>query len=192
VKKISKSQPCHIDPDDAELFRAAVGKVKPLKEQNRIIAKATNRKTVVRSLFPSLSTPNLLHDRYSAEYTSSSPVEEVPSEFLRNGLSKMTLRKMRRQNGPIQDRLDLHGLKRNEARKLLQQFLYESTQRKLRCVLVIHGKGINSSGGEAVLRKFSRHWLTCHPSVLGYCDAPARGGGNGAVLILLKTGSNAC
>jgi DNA-nicking Smr family endonuclease len=64
--------------------------------------------------------------------------------------------------------------------------LHEAAQRKLRCVLVIHGKGLNSQGGAAVLRKLARHWLTQHQQVLGYCDAPAKDGGSGAVLVLLK------
>lgn len=99
----------------------------------------------------------------------------------------MTLRKLRRHNGPIQARLDLHGLHTEAARKLLQQFLQEAMQREFRCVLVIHGKGMNSPGGEAILRKLSRHWLTQHPDVLGYCEAPPKEGGSGAVLVLLKT-----
>ena len=63
-----------------------------------------------------------------------------------------------------------------------------AVQRNLRCVLVIHGKGLNSPGGEAVMRKLARHWLAQHPRVLAYCDAPPRYGGSGAVLVLLKSG----
>ena len=106
-----------------------------------------------------------------------------------NGLSRMTLRKLRRGTWPIQDSLDLHGNNTDAARRLLQEFLHEATQRNLRCVLVIHGKGLNSQGGEAVLRELTRHWLTQHRQVLGYCDAQPRNGGSGAVLVLLKTGS---
>ena len=115
--------------------------------------------------------------------------EKVPDEFLSNGLSRMTLRKLRRGTWPIQDSLDLHGNNTDAARKLLQEFLHEATQRNLRCVLVIHGKGLNSQGGEAVLRKLTRHWLTQHRQVLGYCDAQPRNGGSGAVLVLLKAAS---
>ena len=106
-----------------------------------------------------------------------------------NGLSRMTLRKLRRGTWPIEDSLDLHGNHTDAARKLLQEFLHAAAQRNLRCVLVIHGKGLNSRGGEAVLRKLARHWLAQHPHVLGYCDAPAKYGGSGAVLVLLKAGS---
>jgi DNA-nicking Smr family endonuclease len=96
------------------------------------------------------------------------------------------LRKLRRGNWPIEDSLDLHGSHTDAARKLLQKFMLEAAQRNLRCVLVIHGKGLNSRGGEAVLRRLARHWLTQHPHVLGYCDAPPKYGGNGAALVLLK------
>ena len=101
----------------------------------------------------------------------------------------MTLRKLRRGGWPIQDSLDLHGNNSDAARKLLQEFLHEAVQHELRCVLVIHGKGLNSQNGEAILRKLTRHWLTQHPRVLGYCDALPKEGGSGAVLVLLKSGS---
>jgi DNA-nicking Smr family endonuclease len=101
----------------------------------------------------------------------------------------MALRKLRRGGWPVQDYLDLHGNDSDAARKLLQEFLHTASQHELRCVLVIHGKGLNSRGGEAVLRKLTRHWLTQHPLVLGYCDAPPKEGGSGAVLVLLKTSS---
>ncbi len=98
----------------------------------------------------------------------------------------MTLRKLRRGHWPVQDRLDLHGNTADAARRLLQAFLREAAQRGLRCVLVIHGKGINSPGGEAVLRRLTRHWLAQRPDALAWCDAPPRDGGSGAVLVLLK------
>jgi DNA-nicking Smr family endonuclease len=115
--------------------------------------------------------------------------ENAPDEYLSNGLSRLALRKLRRGGWPVQDSLDLHGNNSDAARKLLQEFLHEAMQRELRCVLVIHGKGLNSRGGKALLRKLTRHWLTQHPGVLGYCDAQPKEGGSGAVLLLLKTGS---
>jgi DNA-nicking Smr family endonuclease len=179
VKQPAKNQSGNISPDDTALFRAAVGEVKPLVEQNRITPKPSPRKPLLRpAVAPSI--PDTLSD-YAAEST--------PDEYLSNGLSRMVLRKLRRGSWPVQDRLDLHGNGSDAARKLLQEFLHEATQRELRCVLVIHGKGLNSQGGEAVLRRLTRHWLTQHPRVLGYCDALPKEGGSGAVLVLLKTGA---
>jgi len=134
-----------------------------------------------------MEIPDTLSDGCPANSFSDFAAENAPDEFLSNGLSRMTLRKLRRGGWPIQDSLDLHGNNSDAARKLLQEFLYEATQRELRCVLVIHGKGLNSKGGEAVLRKLTRHWLSQHQHVLGYCDAPGKDGGSGAALVLLKT-----
>jgi DNA-nicking Smr family endonuclease len=179
VKKTAKDKSDKIAPEDAALFRAAVGTVKPLTEQNRVTPQAAPRRPRLRPATPPPDIADTLHD-YSDE--------SAPDEFLGNGLSRMTLRKLRRGTWPIQDSLDLHGNNTDAARKLLQAFLHEATGRNLRCVLVIHGKGLNSQGGEAVLRKLTRHWLTQHQQVLGYCDAQPRNGGSGAVLVLLKTG----
>ena len=178
VKKPPAKQPDEAAPDDAALFRAAIGTVKPLPEQNRVTPQPVPRKPLRRPTVTSPSIPDTLSD-FAAESS--------PDEYLSNGLSRMTLRKLRRGVWPVQDSLDLHGNNSDAARKLLQEFLHEAMQREFRCVLVIHGKGLNSQGGEAVLRKLTRHWLTQHPLVLGYCDAPPKEGGSGAVLVLLKT-----
>lgn len=166
-----------IDPEDTALFRAAIGEVRPLPEQNRIEPQNPPRKPLPRTPKTPAEIPDTLSD-FAAE--------DAPEEFLRNGLPRMTLRKMRRSHWPVQDSLDLHGNTGDAARKLLQEFLHEAAQRGLRCVLVIHGKGMNSRGGEAVLRKLTRHWLAQRPDVLAYCDAPPGGGGSGAALVLLK------
>jgi DNA-nicking Smr family endonuclease len=178
VRKPPKSKSGKIAPEDAALFRAAIGEVRPLAGQNRIIPRPVPRKPLLRSSATPASIPDTLSD-FSAE--------TAPDEYLSNGLSRMTLRKLRRGTWPIEDSLDLHGNHTDAARKLLQAFLHQAAMHKLRCVLIIHGKGLNSRGGEAVLRKLARHWLTQHPLVLGYCDAPAKDGGSGAVLVLLKS-----
>ncbi|MCR4302884.1 MAG: Smr/MutS family protein [Gallionella sp.] len=188
MKKSCENNICKIAPGDAALFRAAIGEVKPLAEQNRITPKPAPRKPLLRSPIPPPAIPDTWSDGCPARSFSDSADGDAPDEFLGNGLSRMALRKLRRGSQPVQDRLDLHGLHTGTARKLLQEFLHEAAQRNLRCVLVIHGKGINSPGGEAVLRKLTRHWLTRHPGVMGYCDAPPKEGGSGAVMILLKAG----
>jgi DNA-nicking Smr family endonuclease len=189
VKKTAKSKTGKIAPEDAALFRAAVGEVQPLAEQNRITPQPAPRKPVLRTPAAAPEIIDSLSDGCPNSFSDFAP-ENAADEFLGNGLSRMTLRKLRRETRPVQDSLDLHGNHTDEARKLLQEFLHEATQRNLRCVLVIHGKGLNSRGGEAVLRKLARHWLTQHPQVLGYCDAPPRYGGSGAALVLLRNSGN--
>jgi DNA-nicking Smr family endonuclease len=165
---------------DAALFHAAVDGVKPLPAQNRINPQKPPRRFIPRSPAPPLAVPDTLSDFAAGE---------APEEYLHNGLSRMTLRKLRRGHWPMQGSLDLHGNNSDNARKLLQEFLHEAALRGLRCVLVIHGKGMNSLGGEAVLRKLTRHWLAQRPDVLAYCDALPKDGGSGAALVLLKANS---
>jgi len=178
VKKTAKNHSGKVAPEDAALFRAAVGTVKPIAKQDRITPRLPPSKSLPRPSAKPASIPDTLSDITA---------ENVPDEYLGNGLSRMTLRKMRRGTWPIQDSLDLHGTHTDTARRLLLDFLHEAAQRNLRCVLVIHGKGLNSKEGVAVLRKVARHWLMQLPLVLGYCDAPVQYGGSGAVLVLLKS-----
>lgn len=169
-------QPPPQDTDDAALFRAAVGEVQPITRQNRIEPQTPPRHPPHHAV-PAEAIPDTLSDHIT---------QDAPEEFLANGLSRMTLRKLRRGHWPVQDRLDLHGLNGDAARRLLQAFLHEAVQRGLRCVLVIHGKGLNSPGGEAVLRRLVRHWLMQRGEVLAWCDAPLRDGGSGAALVLFR------
>lgn len=163
--------------EDAALFRAAVGRVTPLAEQNRIPPSKPSTQARVRS-------PASRHQ--IADTLSDYQHDNMPEDYLGNGLSQLTMRKLRRGVYPVQDTLDLHGYQVDAARVLLQKFLFEAQLHQLRCVLVIHGKGMNSPDGYAVLRTLTRSWLTQHPQVLAYCAASAGAGGSGAVMILLR------
>lgn len=166
--------------DDGALFRAAIGEVTLIPGQNRVAPTLAPLPARVRRI----ETCDTITDRLS-----DFSVVEPPDEFVRNGLSRQTLRKLKRGTYPIEEELDLHGYQSDEARKLLQVFLNEAAQRNLRCLRVIHGKGMNSRSGEAVLRKLTRIWLTQHPQVLAFCAASPVLGGDGAVLLLLKRGT---
>lgn len=178
VKKILL--PSQEFPDDTALFRAAIGEVQPMPVQNCI----EPQKPQNRPLHRSSALPPAISDTLS-----DFAAENAPDEFLRNGISRLTLRKLRRCHWPIEDSLDLHGNTSGAARMLLQEFLRDASQHGLRSVLVIHGKGLNSQEGEAVLRKLARHWLSQHPLVLAFCNARPAEGGSGAVLVLLKVSS---
>ena len=56
----------------------------------------------------------------------------------------------------------------------------------MRCVRVIHGKGLRSNNREPVLKTKVKHWLTQRVEVLAYCQARPADGGGGALLVLLK------
>ncbi len=165
---------------DTDLFRQALEGVTPLPPPDRITPKPKPRKFAA-SAAPSPVIADTLSDHGAGDVALT--------EFLRNGLNRMTLRDLRRSRWPIQDELDLHGLTNDEARKLLANFLHHAVQRGLRCVNVIHGKGWRSEGRDGILKVNTRHWLTQHPNVLAFCEAPPNAGGGGAVRVLLKAAS---
>ncbi|CFN10027.1 Smr domain [Bordetella pertussis] len=56
----------------------------------------------------------------------------------------------------------------------------------IRCVRIVHGKGYGSQGLEPVLKDKARTWLVQKADVLAFSEAPERGGGAGALLVLLR------
>lgn len=110
--------------------------------------------------------------------------------FLRPGIARGVLRDLRRGRWVVQDHLDLHGATREEARRLVAEFLAESIRRGQRCVRIVHGKGLGSPGREPVLKGLVRGWLVHRSEVLAYCQARVAEGGAGAVVVLLRNPRN--
>ena len=102
------------------------------------------------------------------------------------GIPQSVLRDLRRGRWVSQAHLDLHGMNREEARQQLVLFLTECRQLGLRCVRVVHGKGLSSPGREPVLKKLVLGWLSQKQEVLAFCQTRAAEGGAGAVMVLLK------
>jgi DNA-nicking Smr family endonuclease len=105
--------------------------------------------------------------------------------FRRAGVRPEVLRKLRRGHWSIQAQIDLHGLRRDEAREQLASFLREAALAHLRCVRVVHGKGKGSPGREPVLKGKVRTWLRQRSEVMAFVQARASDGGSGALVVLL-------
>ena len=107
-------------------------------------------------------------------------------KFLRDGLASDTLRKLRRGHWLIQNEIDLHGLTVAEARPALVEFLNDCLHKGLRCVRIIHGKGLGSKNGEPVLKRKVSAWLMQRDEILAFCQARRTEGGGGAAVVLLR------
>ena len=166
--------------------------VKPLR--------AGNRATIARER-PATIPAKRLADEADALAASKYGVERSPlawepgqeheaeQTFLRKGLSSDVLVRLRRGHWSVQAELDLHRLNRDEARDALTEFLNEARNAGLRCVRIVHGKGLSSPNREPVLKGKVRRWLSQRDEVLAYCEAPRHAGGSGAVLVLVKARS---
>ncbi|QJR11529.1 Endonuclease MutS2 [Usitatibacter rugosus] len=111
---------------------------------------------------------------------------EEDRQFLRDALPRDILRKLRRSHWVIQQELDLHGMTSDEAALATDTFLAECVRLGVRCVRIIHGKGLRSKGKEPVLKHRIRKLLQRRDPVLAYVEPKAVDGGGGAVVVLLK------
>jgi DNA-nicking Smr family endonuclease len=173
---------------DANEFRHAIGQVEPLKTPPRsTIARTPPPPIPLQSM---LDEEAVLQEALSDEYDPESllDIDETLS-YCRPGVSQEVVRKLRRGAWIVQAQLDLHGMRREEAREAMAEFIREAGKRGLRCLRVIHGKGLGSIGKEPVLKGKVRAWLVQKQEVIAFCQARPNDGGAGAVLVLLQPSS---
>jgi DNA-nicking Smr family endonuclease len=176
-----------IPPADVELFRASMSDVTPLPP----LAKVEHDLPLPRPA----PAQRLRDERDALEENLSDNIPwdsgiEAGDElsFARNGIGPQTLKKLRRGHWIVQGELDLHGLTSIEARAMMVEFLNRCQRRGLRCVRIIHGKGLRSKNREPVLKQKVAHWLMQRQEILAFCQARQADGGGGAVMVLLKAG----
>ncbi|KAF1041817.1 MAG: putative DNA endonuclease SmrA [Herbaspirillum frisingense] len=178
--------------EEANLFRNSIGQVAPLS------AKTGDKAHHLPDLPLPIPRQHLadeqaaLLESLSDEFTVETLMDSDENlSFARPGIGADVLGKLRRGNWVIQAQLDLHGYRRDQAREALGEFLRQSRRRGLRCVRVIHGKGLGSVNKEPVLKNKVRNWLAQKDEVMAFCQARAADGGAGALVVLLKSSERA-
>ncbi|MGI9134042.1 MAG: Smr/MutS family protein [Rhodoferax sp.] len=106
--------------------------------------------------------------------------------YRRSGVGPDVTAKLRRGEWSVQAQIDLHGLRSDAAREALGQFVRKAHQQGLRCVRVVHGKGLGSPGKTPVLKAKAQRWLVQKSEVLAFVQAAPAQGGAGALLVLLQ------
>jgi len=106
--------------------------------------------------------------------------------FQRPGIQNRLFSDLKRGYIDVESTLDLHGMRVVDARQAMQRFIKSALQKKLRCVLIIHGKGQGSKDQQPVLKQKTNQWLRQRDEVLAFCSAPRWNGGTGATYVLLS------
>ena len=170
-------------PEDAE-FRRAVADAEPLTERKRVVHRRRPPPVPRQRLRDERAAlDESLHGPFSVDDALEAGNELV---YLREGLQREMLRKLRRGHWVVEAELDLHGMNRQVAAVAVAEFFRHCRRRGLGCVRIVHGKGLGSRQREPVLKGLLRKWLL-REEVLAFSQAPAALGGSGAVVVLLKT-----
>ena len=173
-----------ISEEDSELFRQSIGKIRTLQSDKVLLSPQDKPKP-----FPKPKVENT-EERLLPSITSYD-IDAVGLEdslsYLKPGLQKTVLKKLRQGYFGLDGELDLHGLNSNEAKRQLLFFLDNALKRKYRCVHIVHGKGYRYVENQRILKNNINLWLRQHQDVLAFCSASQKDGGTGAVFVLLRT-----
>ena len=171
---------------ERHLFQDAVGRVTPLKDpddRHRHASPLPEPLPVQRALDEERVLRESLSDAF--DVSTLLDVDEQMS-FRRPGIGADVTRRLRAGHWSIQRQFDLHGLRTDEAREALGQFIRLAQRAGLRCVRVIHGKGLGSPGRAPVLKSRVQRWLVQKKEVLAFVQARPAEGGAGALVVLLR------
>ena len=191
VATLPRSAPNPVEKTEessADLFQRAMQDVTRLKSDARV----SNPPPALSGRSPQDSENEAIAELYDLVAGRSDFDVTDTDEYVEGcvvGLDTGLVRKLRQGKFARQAALDLHGMKADEARPELEQFLNRATQAGSRCVLVIHGRGKNSPGQFPILKDKMKQWLTrgrLAKMVLAFSTARTHDGGPGAMYILLR------
>ncbi|MFZ4285381.1 Smr/MutS family protein [Variovorax sp. HJSM1_2] len=170
---------------EKHLFARAVGAVQPLPDQRKAIIKRAPPKPVPTQL--ELDEQAVLVEAISDGFDASSLLDTDDAlSYRRPGIGPDVPRRLRSGEWSIQRQIDLHGLRSDDARDALSGFIREAYRHGIRCVRVVHGKGLGSPGKTPVLKTKVRHWLVQKKEVIAFVQARPAHGGAGALIVLLS------
>ncbi len=170
---------------ERELFALTIGPIAPLRRTAAPVLPRPRPLPIPRQLLRDEAAARV--DSLSDEFDVESLLDTDDSlSFHRRDVGPEVVRKLRRGVWALQAQLDLHGMRRAEARESLTAFLHQAVRNGLRCVRVIHGKGNGSPGREPVLKAKVKTWLVQKSEVLAFTQARATQGGHGALIVLLR------
>lgn len=172
-----------IADDEKNLFRAEVGRVrrlKSLRDHSRPPAPRPlpkQRQRDEQAVLAELAQAPI-------DFAQAETGEEI--SYLRDGLHRRTLGRLRRGHWRVQDEIDLHEMNTTAAGQSVRAFLDEAQRAGFGCVKIIHGKGLRSGPDGPQLKRMTASLLARHPRVCAFASARPNDGGTGAVYVLLE------
>ena len=176
---------------EEEFFALAVGPIKPLPPKHRPGHRASLPlvQAAPIAVQHQLDEMAVMREALSDEFDAETLLDTDDAlSYRRTGIGTDVTRKLRKGGWSIQGQVDLHGLRREEAREALVDFIKDAARMGWRCVRVVHGKGLGSPGKTPVLKSKVQSWLIQKQEVLAFVQARPAHGGAGALVVLLAPG----
>ncbi|WP_198972362.1 Smr/MutS family protein [Xylophilus sp. ASV27] len=174
---------------ERNLFAAACGPVQPLRERGRRAVLEPDPPPPIAAQHQR-DEERVLRESISDDFDVSSLLDtDDQLSFRRPGVNVDVTQRLRKGDWSIQRQLDLHGLRTGEAREALGAFIRDAWRQGLRCLRVVHGKGLGSPGKTPVLKGRVQSWLVQKNEVLAFVQARPAEGGAGALVVLLRPSS---
>jgi len=172
---------------EQNLFVRAIGATRPLQRKPTVHLSPEPPAPI--PVQHQLDEQRVLRESLSDEFDVSTLLDaDDAMSFRRTGISTDVTRKLRAGEWSIQRQIDLHGMRSDEAREALGAFIREAHKQGLRCVRVVHGKGLGSPGRQPVLKAKVQRWLIQKSETLAFVQAKPADGGAGALVVLLAPG----
>ncbi|MFE8643878.1 Smr/MutS family protein [Sphingomonas sp. NCPPB 2930] len=170
---------------ERNMFAIAAGPVQPLRDRGRAeLAPEPPPPVAVQHL---RDEARVLLESISDDFDVSTLLDtDDQLSFRRPGVNVDVTQRLRKGDWSIQRQLDLHGLRTDEAREALGVFIRSAYKQGLRCLRVVHGKGLGSPGKTPVLKGRVQGWLVQKNEVLAFVQARPAEGGGGALVVLLR------
>ncbi|MCX4187713.1 Smr/MutS family protein [Methylophaga sp. OBS4] len=169
--------------DEKALFRAEMRDTKPIRHDH-LLQQKPKPKPETRRQRP--TDPEFSGEAFSDMFVPDTVGNEEYLEYRGSGIQHKLFSKLRSGKIHIEAELDLHGMTLAVAEPTLGQFLEACQQEHIRCVRIIHGKGLGSRDNKPVLKSKLNFWLRQSEIVLAFCSATVDDGGTGALYVLLK------
>lgn len=171
------------EPADSDVFREAMRDVKQLRTEAR--ATPAKRKPPPRARFTALDRAAVLVESLQTPQDGAPVDSGDEMSFRCAGVQDATFRKLQRGQYRVEAEIDLHGLRVDDAKAALREFLAEALARRLQCIRIVHGKGLRSGPRGPVLKVAVSLVLRKTASVLAFTSARRVDGGTGALYVLL-------
>jgi len=193
IEKAEREKRERIERENQVEFRSAVKGVHQMPESNRYVWRPALEAELRAAAARPPRTPEeeleavLRESMLSDQFDVDGLLDEEPTlNWSAPGVGPDVVKKLRKHHWQIEDEVDLHGLTRDLARRVVDAFLRRSNKNGVRCVRIIHGIGYGSAGGEPVLRGMVHSWLVQTAETVAFCVADRANGGNGALVVLLR------